>query len=62
MTQALLEVAPARRYLVSTHGFNYRTERTVRWAELDLCQRYRYTARYPEQPENGAVLELPVRP
>ncbi|MFD3547042.1 MBL fold metallo-hydrolase [Streptomyces sp. NPDC058655] len=87
VTEALLEVAPARHYLVSTNGdtfhhpddaalarvvltapdgptlwFNYRTKRTVRWADTKLCERYGYTARFPEKPETGTVLELPARP
>ncbi|ATZ22145.1 hypothetical protein SLAV_01080 [Streptomyces lavendulae subsp. lavendulae] len=85
VTEALLEVAPARHYLVSTNGdtyhhpddealarvvlsapdgptlwFNYRTQRTARWADPELCERYGYSARFPADPETGAVLELPA--
>ncbi|WP_244328243.1 hypothetical protein [Streptomyces vinaceus] len=85
VTEALLEVAPAHHYLVSTNGdtyhhpddealarvvlsapdgptlwFNYRTQRTARWADPQLCERYGYSARFPADPETGAVLELPA--
>ena len=83
--EALLKVAPARHYLVSSNGdvfhhpddaamarvvlaapsptvwFNYRTARTARWADPELQERYGYTTRFPEEPEAGAVLELPAR-
>lgn len=85
MTEALLEAAPARHYLVSTNGdtyhhpddealarvilnapdgltlwFNYRTLRTARWEDPQLYERYGYSARFPEAPETGTVLELPA--
>ncbi|KOU22749.1 hypothetical protein ADK52_20265 [Streptomyces sp. WM6372] len=85
VTEALLEVAPARHYLVSTNGdtyhhpddaalarvvlsapdgptlwFNYRTQRTARWADPELCERYGYSASFPADPETGTVLELPA--
>ncbi|GHB67318.1 hypothetical protein GCM10010347_41760 [Streptomyces cirratus] len=85
VTEALLEAAPARHYLVSTNGdtyhhpddealarvvltapdgptlwFNYRTQRTARWADPELCERYGYCVNFPEAPETGTVLELPA--
>ncbi|MFI9063812.1 MBL fold metallo-hydrolase [Streptomyces sp. NPDC053429] len=85
VTEALLEAAPARHYLVSTNGdtyhhpddealarviltapdgptlwFNYRTQRTARWADPALYERYGYCACFPESPETGTVLELPA--
>ncbi|WP_329192073.1 MULTISPECIES: MBL fold metallo-hydrolase [unclassified Streptomyces] len=85
VTEALLEAAPARHYLVSTNGdtyhhpddealarvilnapdgltlwFNYRTLRTARWEDPQLYERYGYSARFPEAPETGTVLELPA--
>lgn len=45
----------------STLWFNYRNERTERWADPALQDRYRFTARYPDDPEAGIVLDLPVR-
>lgn len=84
--EAMLAVAPARHYIVSSNGdtfhhpddvamartllaappsptlwFNYRNARTQRWGDPDLCARYGHTARYPEDPAAGAVLELPER-
>lgn len=83
--EAMLKVAPARHYLISSNGdvfhhpddaalarvvlaapsptvwFNYRTERTARWADPELQERYGYTARFPDAPDAGAVIELPVR-
>lgn len=44
-----------------TIWFNYRTPRTERWADPDLCARYAYGTRFPDDPEAGTVLELPVR-
>lgn len=44
-----------------TIWFNYRTPRTERWADPDLCARYAYDTRFPEDPEAGAVVELPAR-
>ncbi|MCL6667522.1 hypothetical protein [Streptomyces panaciradicis] len=87
VSEAMLKVAPARHYLVSTNGdtfhhpddvalarvvltaptgstlwFNYQTSRTERWADPTLCAGYGYTARFPEDPKVGTVLELPARP
>jgi beta-lactamase superfamily II metal-dependent hydrolase len=46
----------------ATLWFNYRTQRTARWAERALCERYHYTARLPDSAEAGVTLELPARP
>ncbi|WP_405889715.1 MBL fold metallo-hydrolase [Streptomyces sp. NBC_00133] len=57
------DAALARVVLTAPPGptlwFNYHTERIARWADPALCERYLYTARFPEAPEAGAVLELP---
>ncbi|MER6317053.1 MBL fold metallo-hydrolase [Streptomyces sp. NPDC001581] len=59
------DVALARVVLGAPSGaalwFNYRTDRTARWAAARLCEEYRYTAHFPEDPGTGAVLELPAR-
>ncbi len=85
--EAMLAVAPARHYIVSTNGdtfhhpddaalartvlaappgatlcFNYRTPRTERWAEADLCRTHGYEVRFPDDPEAGVVVELPEKP
>ncbi|EWT00351.1 hypothetical protein N865_16170 [Intrasporangium oryzae NRRL B-24470] len=44
-----------------TLWFNYRTPRTARWGDPALCERYAYTAVFPDGPDVGAVLELPAR-
>lgn len=46
----------------STLWFNYRNARTTRWADPALCAQYGHTARFPEAPGAGAVLELPAKP
>ncbi len=85
--EAMLQVAPAQHYLISTNGdtfhhpddaalarvvlaappgatlwFNYRTPRNERWADTALCATHGYDTRFPDEPEAGAVLELPARP
>jgi beta-lactamase superfamily II metal-dependent hydrolase len=45
----------------ATLWFNYRTARTARWADDALCEKHGFTARFPDSPEAGAVLELPAR-
>lgn len=36
--------------------FNYRNERTQRWADLLLCQRYGYEARYPDAGRGNVIV------
>jgi beta-lactamase superfamily II metal-dependent hydrolase len=45
-----------------TLWFNYRNARTERWGEPALCTLHGHTARYPDDPTAGVVLELPERP
>ena len=85
--RAMLALAPARHYIVSTNGdtfhhpddaaiartllcgadsptlwFNYLTPRTERWDSPDLRAAYGHTARYPDNPVGGIVVELAARP
>jgi beta-lactamase superfamily II metal-dependent hydrolase len=56
------DAAVARSVLAAPDGatlwFNYRTPRTERWGDPALCREHRYSARFPEDPDAGAVLEL----
>ncbi len=59
------DAALARAVLASpdtTLWFNYRNERTERWADPAVQDRYRFSARYPGgDSEAGVVLDLPAR-
>ena len=44
-----------------TLWFNYENERTRRWADPDLRDRFGHKVKFPATPAAGAVLELPAR-
>jgi beta-lactamase superfamily II metal-dependent hydrolase len=44
-----------------TLWFNYENERTRRWADADLRDRFGHKVKFPETAAAGAVLELPAR-
>lgn len=58
---ARVVLAPRVDQVAPTLWFNYRTPRTERWADPDLCERYAFATRFPVDPAAGAVLELPAR-
>jgi hypothetical protein len=59
------DVALARVVVGAPEGltlwFNYENERTRRWADPDLRDRFGHKVKFPATPAAGAVLELPAR-
>jgi hypothetical protein len=45
----------------ATLSFNYRNQRTQRWADPRLRERHGYSTRFPSDPAAGVVIELPAR-
>ena len=45
----------------ATLWFNYENDRTRRWADPELRERFGHKVKFPETPAAGAVLELPAR-
>jgi hypothetical protein len=45
-----------------TLWFNYENERTRRWADPDLRDRFGHKVKFPATPAAGAVLEIPESP
>jgi hypothetical protein len=46
----------------ATLWFNYENDRTRRWADPELRERFGHKVKFPETPAAGAVLEISPRP